>query len=108
AVIGVVAVGETAVALFATVRWGTIMIWGLSLAGALALYLVLIPLLSRKARAEKLAHRAFHDPLTGLPNRALFMDRLTFAFSRRHPAQPFVAVLFIDLDRFKLINDSLG
>ena len=107
-VAGVVAVSETAVRLFATVRWGTIMIWGLSLAGALALYLVLIPLLSRKAREERLAHQAFHDPLTTLPNRALFTDRLTLAFSRRHPAQALVAVLFIDLDRFKVINDSLG
>jgi diguanylate cyclase (GGDEF)-like protein len=105
---GVVEVGKTAVGLFNTIRWGTIVIWAVSLAGALALYMVLIPLLSRKAREEKLAHQAFHDPLTGLPNRALFMDRLARAFSRRHPIEPFVGVLFIDLDRFKLINDSLG
>ncbi len=107
-IIGVVQVGKAAVGLFTTIRWGTILIWGLSLAGALALYLVLIPLLSRKAREEKLAHQAFHDPLTSLPNRALFMDRLAFAFARRHPKQPLVGILFIDLDRFKLINDSLG
>lgn len=57
---------------------------------------------------ESLAFQATHDPLTGLPNRALFEKNLeqTLADSRRH-SRPF-AVLFIDLDRFKQINDSLG
>ncbi len=55
-----------------------------------------------------LEHRALHDPLTGLPNRALVIDRLsqTFASARRHRLS--TAVLFIDLDRFKSVNDSLG
>jgi diguanylate cyclase (GGDEF)-like protein len=55
-----------------------------------------------------LAHRAFHDPLTGLPNRALFADTLARALGHdpRHPGR--VAVLFLDLDGFKLVNDSLG
>jgi diguanylate cyclase (GGDEF)-like protein len=58
---------------------------------------------------ERLAHTAFHDALTGLPNRALFLDRLThcIARARRNPRYRF-AVLFIDVDDFKLINDSLG
>lgn len=62
----------------------------------------------RKALENQLRHQAFHDPLTQLPNRALFLDRLTHALrvSERRPRQ--LAVLFIDLDRFKVVNDSLG
>jgi len=57
---------------------------------------------------ERLRHQAFHDPLTGLPNRALFMDRLSQVLSRAARRATTTAVLFLDLDRFKLINDSLG
>src|SRR5205823_10905589 len=56
-----------------------------------------------------LAHRALHDPLTGLPNRALFGDRLALALRRRvRRGTGTVAVFFLDVDRFKLVNDSLG
>ena len=58
-----------------------------------------------EARASYLAH---HDELTGLPNRALFMDRLQQAIARAGRSGRSVAVLFLDLDRFKNINDSLG
>jgi PAS domain S-box-containing protein len=63
----------------------------------------------RKRAEEMLAHNAFHDGLTNLPNRALFLDRLQQALtlSKRHPNYKF-AVLLIDVDEFKIINDSLG
>ncbi len=63
----------------------------------------------RKRAEEKLAHQSFHDGLTDLPNRALFLDRLQRAItlSRRHSDFKF-AVLFIDIDEFKIFNDSLG
>ena len=62
----------------------------------------------RVALEEQLRHQAFHDDLTGLANRALFEDRLTLALSRgrRHEGQ--LAVIFVDLDDFKTVNDSLG
>jgi diguanylate cyclase (GGDEF)-like protein/PAS domain S-box-containing protein len=63
----------------------------------------------RKAAEARLLHDALHDPLTGLPNRTLFLDRLgqAIAHAQRRPDQNF-AVIFLDLDRFKNVNDSLG
>ncbi len=62
----------------------------------------------RKAAAERLAHQAFHDPLTGLPNRALLLDRLGHALDRGGREGTAVALLLLDLDGFKHVNDSLG
>ncbi len=58
--------------------------------------------------AAQIEHLAYHDPLTGLPNRQLFLDRLHLAIANAHRAGHRLAVLFLDLDRFKVINDSLG
>src|SRR6266511_2548124 len=60
------------------------------------------------ARTQEAMRQAFHDSLTGLASRALFMDRLDHALASAARDRSSLAVLFIDLDRFKLINDSLG
>jgi len=64
---------------------------------------------ARKAAEEKLQHDALHDSLTGLPNRSLFNDRLLHAIMMAQRRKDYIyAVMFADLDRFKVINDSLG
>jgi diguanylate cyclase (GGDEF)-like protein/PAS domain S-box-containing protein len=62
----------------------------------------------RKQTEETIRSLAYHDPLTGLPNRLLFNDRLTQAIERARRQRQQLAVMILDLDRFKLINDSLG
>jgi diguanylate cyclase (GGDEF)-like protein/PAS domain S-box-containing protein len=61
----------------------------------------------RKAE-ETIRQLAFHDSLTGLPNRALFEDRLRVALAQSHRSREKLAVMFLDIDRFKLVNDTLG
>ena len=62
----------------------------------------------RKEMEAFVLHQSFHDPLTGLPNRMLLEDRLRQVTAHRERARPSVAVLFLDLDHFKEVNDSLG
>lgn len=62
----------------------------------------------RKMAEEKIRYLAYHDSLTGLPNRLLFTERLAQALTRAKKQQKLAGVLFIDLNRFKMINDTLG
>ena len=62
----------------------------------------------RKHYEDQLEHRAFHDPLTELPNRSLFMNRVEQGLSRLDRRGKALAILFFDLDRFKVVNDTMG
>jgi diguanylate cyclase (GGDEF)-like protein len=70
--------------------------------------LSLTDITAHKTLEDRLAHLAFHDALTGLPNRSLFVDRLQQNLARAMRHKHLTVVLFIDLDNFKMINDSLG
>ena len=69
---------------------------------------LLVDTTEQKRLEARLVHDALHDPLTGLANRALFRDHLERALASRRPAGTVVALLFLDLDDFKVVNDSLG
>jgi diguanylate cyclase (GGDEF)-like protein/PAS domain S-box-containing protein len=68
----------------------------------------LLDITPRKEAEDRLAHLAYHDPLTGLPNRAMFREHLEKAVARAERSGRGVAVLFLDLDDFKLVNDGFG
>lgn len=76
--------------------------------GCLYLTAIIRDITERKAMEERMAFQVNHDPLTNLPNRVLFLDRLAQALARTARSGRNVAVLFLDVDKFKLINDSLG
>jgi predicted signal transduction protein with EAL and GGDEF domain len=63
---------------------------------------------ARKHAEERLVHLAHFDALTGLPNRILFTNRINYALSLAQRSRTQLAVMFLDLDHFKNINDSLG
>jgi diguanylate cyclase (GGDEF)-like protein/PAS domain S-box-containing protein len=69
---------------------------------------LLVDTTEQKRLQEQLVHDALHDPLTGLANRVLFRDHVERAIAGRHRRRRDVAVLFLDLDNFKVVNDSLG
>ena len=62
----------------------------------------------RKEAEEQIEYQAYHDALTGLPNRLLFRDRLTIALAHARRQHAPLVVMFLDLDRFKIVNDTLG
>lgn len=76
------------------------------LAAAIGLHLYMAVM--QKRVEETIRHQASHDLLTGLPNRVLFSDRLTLALAKTHRYGEILAVIFLDLDGFKTINDTLG
>ncbi|HSS04893.1 MAG TPA: GGDEF domain-containing response regulator [Solirubrobacterales bacterium] len=64
--------------------------------------------IERGRSEQQLAHRALHDALTGLPNRVLLLDRLTYALAQNQRQESLVGIFFLDLDGFKGVNDRLG
>ena len=84
---------------------------------SLLIMMIMVIVLLRHMRQSTLAleaseaqaqHLAFHDPLTGLPNRAMFEDRLAHELARIRDTAGLLAVMYVDLDGFKAVNDTLG
>ncbi|HUP45064.1 MAG TPA: diguanylate cyclase, partial [Thermoanaerobaculia bacterium] len=69
---------------------------------------IVLDITDRKRTEQEVEYQAYHDALTGLPNRMLFMDRLTIALAHSRRRQQPLAVMFLDLDDLKVVNDTLG
>ncbi len=68
----------------------------------------IVDITERKRYEQTIKHLAYHDPLTGLPNRVMLRDRLALALAQARGSRDMLAVVFLDLDHFKIINDTLG
>jgi diguanylate cyclase (GGDEF)-like protein/PAS domain S-box-containing protein len=68
----------------------------------------IVDITERKRYEQTIKHLAYHDPLTGLPNRVMLRDKLGLALAQARVSRDKLAVIFLDLDRFKVINDTLG
>ncbi|OYT91855.1 MAG: hypothetical protein CFE43_11435 [Burkholderiales bacterium PBB3] len=90
------------------VFWALLSCQRLALGGRECILTAINNIDERKRVQEELRHRAFHDELTGLPNRAMFMDSLSRTLHRAERKQGSFSILFIDLDRFKSVNDNYG
>jgi diguanylate cyclase (GGDEF)-like protein/PAS domain S-box-containing protein len=90
------------------VSWGAVTLSRAEELNEFRLIAMVQDITGRKALEAQLLHQAFHDPLTGLANRALFLDRLEHALTRVVREQERLAVLFLDLDNFKMVNDTQG
>jgi diguanylate cyclase (GGDEF)-like protein/PAS domain S-box-containing protein len=89
-------------------RWVDVSATSIEFGGRPAAVATAFDVTERKRAEAQVRSLAYHDALTGLPNRRLFNDRLSVALAQAHRLRHRVAVLFLDLDHFKVINDSLG
>lgn len=88
--------------------WALVSVQPLEWTGQKAMVVGLLDLTERKQMEEALRHAALHDALTDLPNRALFFDHVRRAIARAQRHESLFAVLYVDLDGFKVVNDTLG
>ncbi|MDO8612508.1 MAG: PAS domain S-box protein [Dehalococcoidia bacterium] len=89
-------------------RWVDFMAGTIEFEGQPAVLGTAFDITDRKAAEETIRHLAYHDGLTGLPNRTLFEDRLTVTLAQGRRKRRLAAVMFLDLDRFKVVNDTVG